>query len=569
MSNLYPWEATILLAATSGQTAKIQQQLENGVHVDTRDMEHGRTCLSWAVEQRYADAVHLLLRWKADPNVQDGLGRTPLLQAIENGNEDIVKQLLDAGASLELADFQGQSPLIVAAKEGFESLVNILLNAGANPDSRDWHYGGTPLSWSARKGYANIVQVLLDHNATVDAKDESNRTPLAWAARKGHAQIVKLLLSQDARTDVQDCDKNTAFESAFERGHDAIVQHLTGKSIQEINDNLASQSPAVKLENLRELFKRSVKPKFDLHNPEDGEVLVWAIQNNREEDALLLIEQGTDLNYRDEKGTTALSSASSCGLLDVVKSLLEANVNPDSVDQDGWTPLMAAAERGHSQVVRFLLEKQADVNWRSHDEMTPILCASGEAVAALLLDAGADPNDADMNCRTPITYAAENGDESLVLLLLERGALLDEGQECSPLMTAISQHNEAFVRLLLEKGADPYSDEYSCCEYPPIRYAADLNQLEITKLLLEKDAASADMKKDHILRAIDSACENNSNDMVDLLINQLSSGCKGDDGLKKELLELAENVFEQYGYDRLINWLNTSMKKLQLEPNEH
>ncbi|OJJ96648.1 hypothetical protein ASPACDRAFT_81311 [Aspergillus aculeatus ATCC 16872] len=123
--------------------------------------------------------------------------------------------------------------------------------------------------------------------------------------------------------------------------------------------------------------------------------------------------------------------------------------------------------------------------------MTALLCASCESVVALLLDAGADPNAADLNGRTPISYAAERGDESSVLLLLERGAMIEEGQESSPLMEAISQHSTAFVQLLLEKGADPYSDEYSCCEYPPLRHAADHGQMEFVRLLLEKDAVSA------------------------------------------------------------------------------
>jgi ankyrin repeat protein len=57
-----------------------------------------------------------------------------------------------------------------------------------------------------------------------------------------------------------------------------------------------------------------------------------------------------------------------------------------------------------------------------------------EAVVSLILDGGVDPNAEDVNSPTPISFAAENESQSMVLLLLGKGALLDEGQEDSPLM---------------------------------------------------------------------------------------------------------------------------------------
>ena len=58
----------------------------------------------------------------------------------------------------------------------------------------------------------------------------------------------------------------------------------------------------------------------------------------------------------------------------------------------GQTPLSWAAQNGHEAVVKLLLEKGADVESKSS------------------------------NGRTPLSWAAENGHEAVVKLLLEKGA---------------------------------------------------------------------------------------------------------------------------------------------------
>ncbi len=62
------------------------------------------------------------------------------------------------------------------------------------------------------------------------------------------------------------------------------------------------------------------------------------------------------LAQRKEK---ALILAAEEGRTDLVRTLLEAGVNPDSASEGGFTALMWAAARGHVEVVQVLLRSGA------------------------------------------------------------------------------------------------------------------------------------------------------------------------------------------------------------------
>ncbi|KAK3360939.1 ankyrin repeat-containing domain protein, partial [Lasiosphaeria ovina] len=74
-----------------------------------------------------------------------------------------------------------------------------------------------------------------------------------------------------------------------------------------------------------------------------------------------------------------------------------------------------------------------------------------------LLQHGQNPNSKDSYGRTPLSYAAENGRDKVVELLLERRAEIESRDRIfdqTPLSWAAEKGHEAVVRLLLDKGAD-------------------------------------------------------------------------------------------------------------------
>jgi ankyrin repeat protein len=59
---------------------------------------------------------------------------------------------------------------------------------------------------------------------------------------------------------------------------------------------------------------------------------------------------------------TALHSATSGAHTEVAALLLDAGADPDARQSRGWTPLHAAAARGKASLARILLQHGADVD---------------------------------------------------------------------------------------------------------------------------------------------------------------------------------------------------------------
>jgi ankyrin repeat protein len=79
-----------------------------------------------------------------------------------------------------------------------------------------------------------------------------------------------------------------------------------------------------------------------------------------------LLDDGVDVNWKDEDGWTALMWAGGgWGHIEVVKLLLDNGAQVNIQDNNGWTALMVASFNGNSECARLLLEKGADMSIKS------------------------------------------------------------------------------------------------------------------------------------------------------------------------------------------------------------
>jgi ankyrin repeat protein len=116
--------------------------------------------------------------------------------------------------------------------------------------------------------------------------------------------------------------------------------------------------------------------------------LMQAALDGKTERVKELIDQGADINQRDDNDRTGLMFAVINMHFETMKVLLEHGADVNAKSQQGGTPLMAAALAGDLRMVQALLERGVDLHVRlaeTNDTAITIAANHGHAEIARLL----------------------------------------------------------------------------------------------------------------------------------------------------------------------------------------
>jgi ankyrin repeat protein/nucleoside-triphosphatase THEP1 len=416
-------------------------------HVMSRyEMRH-----SWcaALERRDQFDIHI--------NAKDSHSRTPLSWAAAAGHESIVQLLLVEGAWMEVADRHfGRTPLLWAAVAGHDGIVRMLLGRGAKIEAMDKE-GLTALLTAVTAGKEAVVRDLLNCGARTEVPDKSEgETPLWRAAAAGHEAIVKMLLDRGARTEVPDKRYGqTPLWRAATAGHEAIVKMLLDRDARtEAADKHYGQTPlwraAIAKHNTVSKLLLDRGASTEVADNEGQSLLCQAVESGNEALVQQLLEHGANI-----EATKGISQATLPWFKRLLGQKTEAEVRPHY----GLTPLCRAAKAGHEAIARLLLDRGANIENADKVGRTPLQWAvvnKGTAVVELLLERGACVESRDENGRTPLSWAASGGFECNAQLLLDKGANIESRDiyGATPLLRAVLNSHEAIVQMLLDAGAD-------------------------------------------------------------------------------------------------------------------
>jgi ankyrin repeat protein len=89
-----------------------------------------------------------------------------------------------------------------------------------------------------------------------------------------------------------------------------------------------------------------------------------------------MLEDGANVDAKDDYGYTALHHAASHNQMDVAGQLLDKGAAIDAKDKSGRTPLYLAARAGHDVFVQMLVEKGASINMEDEYGWSPLLSAA-------------------------------------------------------------------------------------------------------------------------------------------------------------------------------------------------
>lgn len=114
----------LVIAAYRNQLKAAEFFLMKGVDINY-DSPEG-TALIGACYKGNLEMASLLIKYKADVNLQNEQGTTALIFAVQSNNADLVKLLLDAGAKKEMKEKSGKKAIDFAITTNNVAIINEL-----------------------------------------------------------------------------------------------------------------------------------------------------------------------------------------------------------------------------------------------------------------------------------------------------------------------------------------------------------------------------------------------------------------------------------------------------------
>ena len=372
----------------------------------------GATALHAAAWTGVSAYVSYLLSQGTDGiDAVDAEEQTPLHCAVHGRDVAVVQSLVAHGAKLDEPDHNGHKPLHLAADDKCAGIARLLLEAGVDPltpktketgvrwcGNAPSSIGLTPLEYACSGGH---VKAVLEFKPFI--KPESAVMALAWAAISRQPKVVDILM------DYPNIDVDGTYEGATALFH---------------------ACKALDIETIGILLKRHADPNHRCENYQHGTMGVLSPLTQPKE----VYQRGyTPMHAFAGLGRDCYNIPKDLEIEQTFGSLLNAGGDIHALDRNGATVLShACSDDSHPDTAQLKL-------------------------AELLLNAGANANQASENGDTPLHLTAKDTSGNMMRLLLERGkaninARDREGR--TPLLRVLDSHEPESVMHLLEYGPD-------------------------------------------------------------------------------------------------------------------
>ncbi len=299
-----------------------------------------------------------------------------LWSAIVNNNQAEIKNLLKQGAKLNEKTYQNTYPLLEAVKHAKAETVKYLIDNGADVNVKN-DYNETAMNFSLNnKSIINstevinesevikMVQYLTDAGADVDNVDQFGRTTFADAVWEKQLKLAKKLLDLGARVD--------------------FVHPKTGTT-----------------------------------------TLTWICRYSNVKSIQFLLDNGADINHKDNENNNALYEAAIYNNADNVKILMEKGADP-FIKVGSTNALKNSINNEFWEVVKIILSHIEDINFNYEDRgyglVHEAVINDNAELLKIMIALGADLNQKNKFGSSPLSLAYYNKNQTIIDLLEDAGA---------------------------------------------------------------------------------------------------------------------------------------------------
>ena len=324
---------------------------------------------------------------------QDDQADTLLHRAVQSGHAPLVSAVLDLNPPQDIANRKGETPLsLLMLLGGPEEAANRMIELGAPLNSRVGLKHSTLVHEAVLHHMNSTLALLLRYydsslapqdprHVPLNDFDDNQKTPLMTAIETGNATAA-LMLAKHEGVDLSLKDKGG--ERAIDRagmGGNAMVDTVlammdrgqradeipTGKAHSPFGAVVSMCTP----ESVRRMIHHAQKPRLDIDCTASGRPLETAIELQREDNALMLLEEGAPDRLPDEEGYLPLHSAAKNNMVKLAKALVARGVPQDQRDRRHNLPLHYAFYNGSKEMMAALDQSPALMDTINHRFATP------------------------------------------------------------------------------------------------------------------------------------------------------------------------------------------------------
>ena len=363
-----------------------------------------------------ADALRRLIDAGLDVNERDGSGYSALFLACWRGNKKAILTLLEAGADASVAACNGWRNTLTASRRLPASCIVPLCRHGADPNFRFEGYLPV-IYWYLDQEMEGHALELLKVGIDPELRGCFGATPIMEACSDGMFMAAEKMLELGFDMEAFDSEEMTALMKAAHYDRPAIARWLldhgaNANTVNRFGETALMLGRTTRVATL--LLDRGARADLVASH---GYTALYSYFNP---DVLQrLLDSGCPLNTHAEQTRDAMYRLMSSGAnARVIRFFLDHGVKPDYAD--GGSPLVPAAQFWRMESAAMLLQAGANPNACSPGALldTPLHRACmfyqvnpefgyepvvhDPAFLRMLLDAGADPNSRNEWLRTPL-----------------------------------------------------------------------------------------------------------------------------------------------------------------------